>query len=199
MKVSIQTGIPPLDLFLNFLLIGLFTFGGGANMVPLLQQTVSEMGWLAQEDFLRYIAISECTPGPIAVNMATFIGSAQAGILGAICATVGVILPSFIIILLIAALLRNFLQYPAVRAILDAIRPIITGMILASGLVLLLGAIGISDRDHTELRARDLFITILLAAVLLLYRKIRKKSMPIIGFILTAAGIGLLTSFLPFF
>lgn len=199
MTASIQTGILPLDLFLNFLLIGLFTFGGGANMISLLQQTVSEMNWLAQEDFLRYIAISECTPGPIAVNMATFIGSAQAGIVGAVCATVGVVLPSFVIILLIAALLRNFLQFPAVRAILETIRPIVTGMILASGLVLLLGAIGISDWSHSELRVSDLIITILLAALLLLYRRIRKKSMPVIGFILAAAGIGLSISFLPFF
>lgn len=94
-----------LKLFLNFLLIGALSFGGGYGMVSLVRETVISNGWLTESEFLNFIAVSESTPGPLAVNMATFIGSTQGGILGSFLATLGVVLPSFIIILLIAALL----------------------------------------------------------------------------------------------
>ena len=94
-----------LKLFLNFLMIGALSFGGGYGMVSLVRETVISNGWLTESEFLNFIAVSESTPGPLAVNMATFIGSAQGGILGSFLATLGVVLPSFIIILLIAALL----------------------------------------------------------------------------------------------
>lgn len=94
-----------LKLFLNFLMIGALSFGGGYGMVSLVRETVISNGWLTESEFLNFIAVSESTPGPLAVNMATFIGSTQGGILGSFLATLGVVLPSFIIILLIAALL----------------------------------------------------------------------------------------------
>ena len=89
-----------LQLFLTFLKIGAFTFGGGYAMIPLIRESVLGYGWLSEEQILNFIAIAESTPGPIAVNMATFVGASQAGILGALVATLGVVLPSFIIILL---------------------------------------------------------------------------------------------------
>ena len=93
-------------LFLEFFKIGLFTFGGGYAMIPLVKEVVLEYGWLTESEFYNFIGICESTPGPIAINMATYIGARQGDLLGSICATVGVILPSFIIIILIAALLK---------------------------------------------------------------------------------------------
>lgn len=97
-------------LFLTFLKIGAFTFGGGYGMVSLVRETVISNGWLTESEFLNFIAVSESTPGPLAVNMATFIGSTQGGILGSFLATLGVVLPSFVIILLIAAVLKNLMK-----------------------------------------------------------------------------------------
>ena len=92
-----------LELFLTFLQIGAFSFGGGYGMISLIREKVLMYGWLTEEEMLNMIAVAESTPGPIAVNMATFVGSSQGGFLGAILATLGVVLPSFIIILIIAA------------------------------------------------------------------------------------------------
>ena len=99
------------QLFLNFLMIGALSFGGGYGMISLVRETVLSHGWLTESDFLSFIAVSESTPGPLAVNMATFIGSSQGGLLGAFFATLGVVLPSFVIILLIAAVLQNLMKY----------------------------------------------------------------------------------------
>ncbi len=97
-------------LFLEFFKIGLFSFGGGAAMLPLIKDTVTSNDWLTLEQFNNFIGVCESTPGPIAVNMATYIGSVQAGFLGSVVATLGVVLPSFIIIILIAAILKNFIK-----------------------------------------------------------------------------------------
>ena len=93
-----------LQLFWNFLVIGAVSFGGGFGMISLVREVVLGHGWLTESEFLSFIAVSESTPGPLAVNMATFIGSSQAGLPGALVATLGVVLPSFVIILLVAAL-----------------------------------------------------------------------------------------------
>ena len=90
-----------LKLFLTFFEIGMFTFGGGYAMISLIRDKALALGWLTEEELLNMIAVSESTPGPIAVNMATFVGSTQGGVLGSLVATIGVVLPSFIIILLV--------------------------------------------------------------------------------------------------
>lgn len=106
-------------LFLTMLKIGLFTFGGGSAMIALLEnEFVAKKKWLEKEEFLDMAAIAESTPGPIAVNMATFVGSSQGGVLGAFLATLGVVLPSFVLILIIAALIRNLMKYAGVKAFL---------------------------------------------------------------------------------
>ena len=96
-----------LRLFLNFLMIGALSFGGGCGMVSLVRERVLSNGWLTENEFLNFIAVSESTPGSLAVNMATFIGSTQGGILGSFVATLGVVLPSFLIILLWAIYIRK--------------------------------------------------------------------------------------------
>ena len=98
-----------LDLFLTFMKIGAFTFGGGYAMIPLIQREVCDnKQWLNDDDILEVVAIAESTPGPVAINAATFVGSRTAGTLGAVCATLGVVLPSFLIISLISFILKAF-------------------------------------------------------------------------------------------
>ena len=96
-----------LKLFLIFLKIGFVSFGGGYGMISLIREDCLNYGWLTEDELLNFIAVAESTPGPIAVNMATFVGSSQGGILGAFLATLGVVLPSFIIILMIVMFLEN--------------------------------------------------------------------------------------------
>ena len=112
-----------LQLFWNFLVIGAVSFGGGYGMISLVRETVLGHGWLTESEFLSFIAVSESTPGPLAVNMATFIGASQAGLAGSFVATVGVVLPSFVIILLIAAALHSLMKYAGVNAFLAGVRP----------------------------------------------------------------------------
>ena len=105
-----------LSLFLTFFKIGAFTFGGGHAMIPLIQrEAVENKKWITDDDIMEIIAIAESTPGPVAINSATFVGYRTAGFWGAVCATFGVVLPSFLIILTIAYLLNNFMELKAVK------------------------------------------------------------------------------------
>ena len=111
------------ELFCTFLKIGGFTFGGGYAMIPLIQkEAVERKGWITDDDILEIIAIAESTPGPVAINSATFVGYRTAGFWGAFCATFGVVLPSFVIILLISYVLRQFQQIKAVKYAFNGIR-----------------------------------------------------------------------------
>ena len=130
-----------LHLFLTFLKIGAVSFGGGYGMIPLIREDCLANGWLTEDEILNFIAVAESTPGPIAINMATFVGASQGGILGAMFATLGVVLPSFCIILLIVALLAKLLKYAGVKAVLHGIRPAVVGMILATALTMFLSVI----------------------------------------------------------
>ena len=123
-----------LELFAVFFKIGLFTFGGGYAMLPLIQQEALSRGWLDADTLYRFIGVCESTPGPIAVNMATFVGSTQAGLSGAACATLGVVLPALLVMLLIAAAMKDFGNNGIVRDAMSGIRPVVAGMILAVGL-----------------------------------------------------------------
>ena len=120
-----------LILFTTFFKIGLFTFGGGYAMIPLIKREITEKhGWIGDEDILDIIALSESTPGPIAINMATFIGNRSGGILGATLATLGVVLPSFIIIFVISAVLREFQRLEAVQFAFMGIRAGVLALLL---------------------------------------------------------------------
>ena len=110
-------------LFCTFFKIGGFTFGGGYAMIPLIQkETVENKKWITDDDILEIIAIAESTPGPIAINSATFVGYRTCGVLGAVCATLGVVLPSFVIILIISFVLEQFQELKAVQYAFNGIR-----------------------------------------------------------------------------
>lgn len=111
------------ELFLTFLKIGGFTFGGGYAMIPLIQrEAVEKKGWITDDDILEIVAIAESTPGPIAINAATFVGYRTCGFWGAACATFGVVLPSFVIILMVSYVLEQFQQIRAVQYAFNGIR-----------------------------------------------------------------------------
>ena len=118
-----------LELFWTFFTIGAFTFGGGYAMLPLIQIEVVNKGWLANEAVVNFIAVSESTPGPFAINMATYVGSEMGGILGAACATLGVVMPSFIIILTVAKCYDRFKQSKLVKGAMSGLKPAVIGMI----------------------------------------------------------------------
>ena len=122
-----------LKLFLKFLKIGAFTFGGGYAMIPLIRREIAlREGWIEDKDILDILAVSESTPGPIAVNTATFVGYRVAGPLGAACATVGVVLPSFVIIFALSFVLRQFEDFPAVRYAFWGIRVAVVALVLSA-------------------------------------------------------------------
>lgn len=182
-----------LTLFLVFFKIGLVSFGGGYSMLPMIQDEVISRGWLTEETLMNFIGVSESTPGPIAVNIATFIGSSQAGILGALCATVGVVLPSFIVILLIAAVFKNFLKNQWVQGALVGIRGVIIGLICATGLWMALQLFFFTGADSSFLFDwKAVVIAAGLTAVVIVMKKGFKKSASPIVLILISAALGML-------
>lgn len=183
-----------LKLFLTFFEIGMFTFGGGYAMISLIREKALAFEWLSEAELLNMIAVSESTPGPIAVNMATFVGSTQGGILGSIVATLGVVLPSFIIILLISALIQNFLKYKGVQAFLGGVRPCVIALILSTAFTMLLSTLlGVTTvRGGFAPDLRGIVIFAILVAIAIIFKKIKKKKPSPILMIVISAGLGML-------
>ena len=130
------------DLFISFAKVGVMTFGGGYAMIPILErEIVDKHGWATNEELMDYYAVGQCTPGIIAVNTATFIGHKQAGTLGGVIATLGIVFPSLVIITLIAGILTSFADIPAVKSAFAAIRVCVCVLIFNAVLKLWKGAI----------------------------------------------------------
>lgn len=178
-----------LDLLVGFLKVGLFAFGGAYGAIPLIRDVVLSYGWIDDELLTYMIAVSESTPGPIMVNLATYVGSSQAGFWGALIATAAVVLPSFVIILLIMALLKKLLKNPYVQAILRGLKPCIIGIILATGVFMILrncvGSLGAISFD-----ARAALLTLALGTVYFGSRKVLKNGLSPIGLIGLSALAG---------
>lgn len=183
-----------LELFLTFFKIGAACFGGGYAMISLIRESVLSYGWISEAELVNMIAIAESTPGPIAVNMATFVGSKMGGVLGSLVATLGVVLPSFIIILVISAFIKGFLELKPVKAALSGIRPAIVGLILATavtiGLSLLFGFTHVGGGAKVDLIG--ILILAILIAVSKLAKLIFKKPPSPIVMILISAALGAL-------
>ncbi|MEG2413499.1 MAG: chromate transporter [Clostridia bacterium] len=183
------------ELFITFFKIGLFTFGGGYAMIPLIKEEVIGHGWLTEKLILDFIGISESTPGPIAVNLATFVGSSQGGFLGAMCATIGVVLPSFIIILIIAAVFKNFSKNKYVAMIMKGIKPVILGLIITTGLFLFVQNIYVNFGDFSvapQFEWRAAAIAAILLAFMAFVKFVCKKKLSPIVLIIIAAILGIL-------
>ena len=181
-----------LKLFLTFLEIGAVSFGGGYGMISMIREQVLSEGWLTEEQFLDVVAMSESSPGPIAVNMATFVGSKQAGIAGALCATLGVILPSFLVILIVTALVRGLLKYKGVQAFLSGVRPAVAALVLSTSLILffklLFGITTVSGGVHIDLPSCIVFV--ILVPIPFFCKKAFGKKIPPILMILISAVLG---------
>ena len=179
------------DLLIGFLKVGLFSFGGAYGAIPLIRDVVLSYGWIGDEMLTYMIAVSESTPGPIMVNLATYVGSSQAGFPGALIATAAVVLPSFIIILLIMILLKKALRNPYVQAVLFGLKPCMIGIILATGVFMILqriaGGIGEFSVDTTAL-----IMTVVLAVIYFGSGEILKKGISPIGLICISALAGMI-------
>jgi len=180
-----------LDLFLGFLKVGCFAFGGAYGAIPLIRDVVMSYGWLSDEMLTYMIAVSESTPGPIMVNLATYIGSSQAGFPGAVIATLAVVLPSFLMILLVTALLKTVLKNKYVQAVLRGLKPCVIGIVLATGIHMVLrncfGAI-----FAIKVNVQALMITVLLFVVMFGYKYLAKKKLSPILLILISAIAGII-------
>lgn len=180
-----------LDLFLGFLKVGLFAFGGAYGAIPLIRDVVLSYGWLSDEMLTYMIAVSESTPGPIMVNMATYIGSSQAGFLGALVATSAVVLPSFCIILLITALLKSLWKNKYFQAILRGLKPCVVGIVLATGLHMTLT--NCFEGDSTvSIDVQAVAIAMVLVTFKWGYQHIAKKKLSPILLIALSAAAGIL-------
>ena len=178
-----------LDLFLGFLKVGCFAFGGAYGAIPLIRDVVLSYGWINDETLSYMIAVSESTPGPIMVNLATYVGCAEAGFLGALVATLAVVLPSFIIILLITALLKNAFKNKYVQAVLRGLKPSVIGIVLAMGVYMLVK--NCLMEDTFKMNLRSIVITAVLGIVAVLYKYFSKKKMSPIIMIVISSLLGM--------
>lgn len=170
-------------LFITFLKIGAFTFGGGYAMIPLIQNEVIANGWLEKQALIDFIAISESTPGPFAINIATYIGSELGGILGATCATIGVILPSLIIILIVAKFFAKFKEYKIVKGCMVGLKASVIGLIASS--VISMGiTVFVPNGIENFAINKDLYISIIIFIIALICTL--KKAHPIIVICISA-------------
>ena len=188
-----------LILFLEFLKIGLFTFGGGYAMIPLVKEAVLKHGWMNEETFLNMIGVSEVTPGPIAINMATYVGSTQGGFLGALLCTLGVVLPSFIIMLLISILLKKYMKNKYVQSALGGIKFVAIALIAASALTIaadVLFPYSIDGGFSMSVNLVAIKMLVIIAAGYFLLKILLKKKPGPISVILMSAIVGLIVNYL---
>ncbi len=178
-----------LDLIIGFLKVGCFAFGGAYGAIPLIRDVVLSYGWLGEEALTYMIAVSESTPGPIMVNLATYVGSSQAGVLGAVIATSAVVLPAFVITVLVTALLKTFLKNKYVKAVLGGLKPCVIGIVLATGIYMVISNC-IGTIFAFSINIRSVIITVLLITMLFGYKNLTNKKLSPIMLILTGAFLG---------
>lgn len=182
-----------LQLFWIFFKIGLFTFGGGYAMIPLMKSEIVGRGYIEIELLYDFIGISESTPGPFAINMATFIGMSQHGVIGAVVTTLGVALPSFIVILLIASLGSKFLESNGVKRAFLGLKPAVIGLILAVSVGLFIHALfPLIDLDTLTFNFSDFnWNGLIILGIIVILSFVHKKISPI-QIILLSAILGMI-------
>jgi len=174
-----------LELFFTFLMIGAFTFGGGYAMLPLIQEEVAAKGWIDSAALVDFVAVSESTPGPFAINMATYVGSEVGGVFGAVCTTMGVVLPSFVVILIVAKCYDKFRQSKVVQGCMSGLKPAVVGFIgsaVLSVAITVLFPAGWTVAVFTQL---SFYIALAITAIMLVLAF--KKAHPILIIALSAA------------
>ena len=162
-------------------------------MLSIIGDSVLSHGWMTEEELLNFVGVETVIPGPIAVNMATYIGYQQGGFFGALLATLGVVLPSFVIILIVAALIKNLLKFPAVKAFIAGIRPSICGLILSVAATMALTVFfGFENLNSAEpsFDLRSLIILAVVISIPLLWNRFKKKEFSPILLVLISAALG---------
>lgn len=184
------------ELFLGFLEIGCFSFGGAYAAIPLIRDVALRYGWLGEEMLQYFVGIAESTPGPIIVNMATFVGSEKGGFLGAVIATLTVILPAFLIILLVVKILDRFLGNPYVKAVMNGLKACVAGIVFAVGAAMIIGNVfpqqGGQSISLQSFSWQGAVITGILAVLTILSHKLRGKKISPIPMVGISAALGLL-------
>ena len=183
------------QLFFTFLKVGAFTFGGGYAMLSLIGDSVLKYGWMTEEEFLNFIGVETVIPGPIAINMATYVGYGQGGFLGALLATLGVALPSFVMILVIAMFIRNLIKYPPVKSFIIGMRPALGGLILSVAVTMALTVFLGIDNVKTANVAFDWRMLVILAIVVfvpLIWKRRRKKEISSVVLVVISGILGAL-------
>ena len=176
-----------LKLFWDFFKVSCFTFGGAYGAIPLIRDMVLGNGWIGDERLTYMIAVSESTPGPIIVNLATYIGSHQAGFFGSLIATLGVVLPAYLVIILIVCIMKNAIKNAYVQAVLRGLKPCVTGIVLATGVYMVIH--NVLPLPGIDISA--LVITALLAGAMYLFPKLTKKTLSPIALICISAVLGM--------
>lgn len=184
-----------LELFLTFFKIGLFTFGGGYAMLPLIEEEITANGWMELEQLVNFIAVSESTPGPFAINIATYVGSqvGHIGILGSACATLGVVLPSFIVILIVAKIYDKFKNSKTVKGVMTGLKPAVVGLISNAIISIALSVFFPAGIALSVFKTAGVYVSLGICAVctVLAFKKVH----PII-IILISAAAGIVTGYL---
>lgn len=184
-----------LKLFTVFLRIGLFSVGGGLATLPFLQEIVHKYGWITSEELINMIAISESTPGPIGINTATYVGYNTAGILGGIIASLGIVLPSIIIIIIIAHYFAMFSEERIVKSAFYGIRPTVAGLIGAAGFDVTMTALFNMEAFSISNKIKDFFDIKAIILFFIMYYGIKKFNKHPITYILFSAVIGIVFKF----
>ncbi len=180
-----------LELLAGFLKIGCFSFGGAYGAIPLIREVVLAYGWIEEEKLSYMIAVGESTPGPIMVNLATYIGSTKAGALGAAAATAAVILPAFLIVIVLTVLLKKLVKNDAFRSMLGALKACVVGVVLATGVYMILtNCVGGFTAVSADIAA--IVMTAVLGAVYFGSRKIIKNGISPIVLICLAGAAGII-------
>ena len=190
-----------LKLFITFFKIGLFTFGGGYAMIPMILEETTKFECVNADEVIDFIAISESTPGPFAVNIATFVGYEECGILGSIIATLGVVLPSFIIILLLANIIEKAKNNRFFKSVINTVMPLIIGLILATTLNISLSSLfNISSinniKNEFSLNLTTLISLVSIITIILILYLLKKKKLAPIYIIVICASLGISISYL---
>ena len=179
-----------LKLFWNFFKVCCFTFGGAYGAIPLIRDMVLSNGWITEDRLSYMIAISESTPGPIMVNLATYIGNDQAGFWGSLIATVAVVLPAYLVIMLVIGILKNTIENKYVQAVLRGLKPCVVGIVLGTGSYMVIRNVLPLAGGHTA-DVRGLLVTAGLAAALWLWPRLTQKKLSPIALICVSAILGM--------
>lgn len=184
------------NLFWTFFKIGAFTFGGGLAMLRIAQEQVLAWGWLEESQIVDFVALSESTPGPFAINMATYVGASQGGFLSAVCATLGVVLPSFIVILIVAHFYKQFQNSHTVKGIMTGLKPTAIGLI-ASAVISMATTVFIPNGLNLSVfRSSGFYVSVVIFAISLFLVFFRKIKIPPVLIICISAVLGIAAGYI---